>query len=202
MFPHVPGYEWTDKEKLNLIGSGIVGYRNLARMSDYRVLERLGKERSDEAATAYWLERNPDALPWLESKGWTIEDAIAEYEAWMDRRNAEVEWIQTHGDRRTGPMMAGADGKVELIRGPVTALDVLNGRAKFEDLPNSENRDGEGWPNQTTVAKKLGTNLTDIRRKIERGELKTNGKSGRDCRIEPASILEYCNREGATWNDS
>jgi hypothetical protein len=61
--------------------------------------------------------------------------------------------------------------------------------------------DDSEWPRQATVAKGLGRDKVAIGRLIKKGELKTNGKEGNDCRVNPASVLAYCEREGVAYND-
>jgi len=60
----------------------------------------------------------------------------------------------------------------------------------------------EKWPTQTDVARGLRISKPTVKRMIERDELHTNRQTGHKLRIDPASVLEYCKREGATWNES
>ncbi len=62
--------------------------------------------------------------------------------------------------------------------------------------------DDAGWLNQTETARKLGVKRQDVHRLVGNGELKTNGASGRECLVDPASILDYCNKEGITYNET
>jgi hypothetical protein len=72
---------------------------------------------------------------------------------------------------------------------------------EHESKSNGPIETDQAWPNQTEVAKGLGTNKTQIGRLIDSGELKTNEKPGRACRVDPASILDYCKSRGVAWND-
>jgi hypothetical protein len=60
--------------------------------------------------------------------------------------------------------------------------------------------DDSRWPRQADVAKRLGKGPVEIQRLCEDGDLATNGKSGRDKRIDPVSILEYVVRKGIVYN--
>jgi hypothetical protein len=60
------------------------------------------------------------------------------------------------------------------------------------------------WPTQTEVAVDLGFKKRErwrVNRLIQEGRLKTNGKVGRNCRIDPASITSYCKAEGIAYNE-
>lgn len=63
--------------------------------------------------------------------------------------------------------------------------------------------DDAQWPTQVKVARGLGLpNRMSVKRLIDRGELKTNGAKGKGCRVDPASILAYCEKEGIAYNDT
>lgn len=66
----------------------------------------------------------------------------------------------------------------------------------------SSQTDDTGWPNQTEVANNLGINKTKVARLIVAEELKDNGKHGRDRRVDPASVLAYCDKVGIAYNDT
>lgn len=59
----------------------------------------------------------------------------------------------------------------------------------------------KAWPNQKKVAGKLRISKMEVHRLIKRGELSTNGEIGHKCRVDPASILEYCDKHGVVYND-
>jgi hypothetical protein len=82
-------------------------------------------------------------------------------------------------------------------------LDVLMNEKKDQSSRGSKEAASEsGWFRQADVAKRLGYSKMKITRMVRRGELRTNGKTGHACRVDPLSILEYCEREGVTWNES
>jgi hypothetical protein len=71
--------------------------------------------------------------------------------------------------------------------------------------------DTSDWPTQAEVARKLGGEnnsrefdrlKTTVARLINSRKLKTNGKTGRECRVDPASIFAYCKKEGMAWNET
>jgi hypothetical protein len=63
--------------------------------------------------------------------------------------------------------------------------------------------DDAQWPTQVKVARGLDLpNRMSVKRLIDRGKLKTNGAKGKDCRVDPASILAYCEKEGIAYNDT
>lgn len=74
--------------------------------------------------------------------------------------------------------------------------------AKAKASREAPDIDDSAWPRQTQVAKELGVSRTEVQRMIVRRDLRTNGKRGHDCRIDPTSILAYCKRKGLsyTWN--
>jgi hypothetical protein len=55
--------------------------------------------------------------------------------------------------------------------------------------------DESTWLTQAAAARWLETYRTKVARLIQQGKLKTNGKPGRACRVNPASIWAYTNRE-------
>ncbi len=60
--------------------------------------------------------------------------------------------------------------------------------------------DSEGL-RQVDVARGFGLKPYEVKRLIDRGVLLTNGKSGRDCRINPQSVLDYSARTGIAWGE-
>jgi len=62
--------------------------------------------------------------------------------------------------------------------------------------------DDRDWPRQADVAKCLCINKVNIGRLLKSGDLKDNGKSGADRRVDPASILAYCKRKGVAYNNT
>lgn len=69
---------------------------------------------------------------------------------------------------------------------------------------DSNQDDGDryrGWPKQSEVADQLGMKDQRYRitRLIDAGELRTNNKQGHQCRVDPASVLDYCNRKGISY---
>lgn len=62
--------------------------------------------------------------------------------------------------------------------------------------------DDVNWPRQADVARRLAMTPMQLKRAIEAGELSTNGKSGRASRVDPASVLNYCNQHGLTYNET
>jgi hypothetical protein len=55
------------------------------------------------------------------------------------------------------------------------------------------------WPTITKVAQGLGENKGTVSRLISTGKLKDNGLKKTQRRIDPASVLEYCNAKGITY---
>lgn len=47
------------------------------------------------------------------------------------------------------------------------------------------------WPIQAAVARKLDVSPQRVRQMVKSGVLTTNGKTGRNCRIDPASVLAH-----------
>lgn len=65
--------------------------------------------------------------------------------------------------------------------------------------------DDRNWLTQVQVRIGLGwdeNRKMEVSRLCKEGVLRTNGKRGRECRVDPASVLEYCNRKGLTWNET
>jgi hypothetical protein len=60
----------------------------------------------------------------------------------------------------------------------------------------------DGWPTQAEVAKGLGTYPMEVNRLVKADKLRTNRLTGKECRIDPASILEYCAATGTAWNET
>lgn len=58
------------------------------------------------------------------------------------------------------------------------------------------------WPTITQVAKGLGEYRGTVSRLISRGTLRDNGLKNTDRRIDPASVLEYCETKGIAYNDT
>lgn len=76
---------------------------------------------------------------------------------------------------------------------------------RLKQLGTSENEPEpvvDNWPRQADVARGFGMGKMEVHRLIEKGELLTNGKTGHDCRVNPASILEYCDKYGIAYNDT
>ncbi len=47
------------------------------------------------------------------------------------------------------------------------------------------------WPTQSEAARFVSVHPAQINRAIKRGKIDTNGQSGRECRVEPVSLLKY-----------
>ncbi len=47
------------------------------------------------------------------------------------------------------------------------------------------------WPTQSEAAEFMSVHRAQINRAIKRGKIDTNGQSGRECRVEPVSLLKY-----------
>ncbi len=62
--------------------------------------------------------------------------------------------------------------------------------------------DDTDWPTITKVAKGLGINKGCVSPLVDSGRLRDNGKTGTPRRINPASVLEYCEKEGIAYNDA
>jgi hypothetical protein len=56
-----------------------------------------------------------------------------------------------------------------------------------------------GWRKLSDVAERLGMRRQEVFRLLENGELSDNGKKGHSRRVNPASILDYCDRKGMTY---
>ena len=76
---------------------------------------------------------------------------------------------------------------------PASASDVAMRQVTSQDVTDS-------WPWQAEVARGLKKNRYEITRLIAAGKLKTNGKDGHECRVDPASILEYCSKNGLEYS--
>jgi hypothetical protein len=59
----------------------------------------------------------------------------------------------------------------------------------------------KAWPTQARVARGLGVGRMEVRRLIDRKELSTNGEKRHKCRVDPASVLKYCEKHGIAYND-
>jgi hypothetical protein len=77
----------------------------------------------------------------------------------------------------------------------VAMEDLRRGTHGTSKERHSEVREDENWPNQTKTARILELERYKVNRLIKKGVLKTNGKSGRDCRVNPASIVGYGDQE-------
>lgn len=69
--------------------------------------------------------------------------------------------------------------------------------------------DDSNWLTQAKVVRGLGKYMKgsnagqqEVSRLCAKGLLRTNGKNGKRCRIDPASVLEYCQRNGISWNET
>lgn len=79
-------------------------------------------------------------------------------------------------------------GDSELAARRATRLAVLKGHQ------SRRQRLMETWPTQKTVAQILELDPRDrwrVSRLVKDGKLKTNGRKGKACRINPQSVLEY-----------
>lgn len=70
------------------------------------------------------------------------------------------------------------------------------------DAQQARAMDSSSWPSQAEAARRFGFNPMKIHRLIKKEALQTNGKEGRECRIDPSSILKYCDKEGVTYNET
>lgn len=113
----------------------------------------------------------------------------------------ELQWRRFAGDR-FNPKAASAvefvDAMQDLLDRIVAATETIAEAEKIADKTD----ESADWPKQAKVAEGLGTNKMDVHRLIERKELRTNGKLGHKCRVDPASILEYCEKTGTAYNDT
>jgi hypothetical protein len=79
-------------------------------------------------------------------------------------------------------------------------------RTKLEIRPDKSMDDliqsSGDWPKQAEVARQLGKRPWEISRLISAGELRTNGETGHRCRVDPASVLKYCARNGVAFNET
>lgn len=95
-----------------------------------------------------------------------------------------------------------AGGVIELRQIEAAALSrqaQVNGDSDAQVEPKDAD-----WPRQAEVARRLGFTKNgrwQVSRLIEKGRLKTNGKTRNACRVDPASILAYCKAEGIAYND-
>lgn len=63
-------------------------------------------------------------------------------------------------------------------------------------------QDDNDWLTITKVGKGLGINKGCVGRLVDTGCLRDNGKTGTPRRINPASVIEYCEKEGIAYNDT
>lgn len=79
-------------------------------------------------------------------------------------------------------------------------------RAKQPAAETAPKPDDSDWPRQAEVARRFGWDGPAGKVKVQRllaiGELKDNGKEGKARRVDPASILAFCVRTGATYNET
>lgn len=81
----------------------------------------------------------------------------------------------------------------------------LHGVAMLTTSKEQPRVDDTNWPTQAEVARRLfgGKNpAMRVQRLIDTEELRTNGEVGRQKRIDPASVLAYCERTGIAYNDT
>jgi hypothetical protein len=96
--------------------------------------------------------------------------------------------------------------ELQELTGPWSDVEVqegciggLHGVAMLTTSKEQPRVDDTNWPKQAEVARRLfpgtlyhGKNpAVAVERLIEKGELRTNGETGRKKRIDPASVLEY-----------
>lgn len=74
--------------------------------------------------------------------------------------------------------------------------------AEKSTVSNAPTVDDSSWPGQREVARRLLRNPGDIARLLKEKKLRDNGKTGRDRKVDPASVLEYCRIEDVAYNDS
>ena len=67
---------------------------------------------------------------------------------------------------------------------------------------SDEGDDSRSWLRITDVAKILDENRGSVSRLITQGELRDNGKSNQDRRVDAGSVLEYAERSGITLNET
>jgi hypothetical protein len=85
------------------------------------------------------------------------------------------------------------DDRVKVFRKDAGAAPaptpVAHPPAKAEQVITT--RPDDDWPNQTEAAERLKIVPQNVGRAIKAGKLRSNGKRGHACRVDPASILEY-----------
>lgn len=91
---------------------------------------------------------------------------------------------------------------------PITSkLPTWNYKIKAWEQPHLDNiREPDktlaSWPTITQVSNGLGNNKGTVSRLIANGKLRDNGLTHNARRIDPASILEYCEANGVTYNET
>lgn len=79
-------------------------------------------------------------------------------------------------------------------------IERLGTRVDIRKAPPLDGVLRDEWPRQAKVAAGLSLSRPQIKRLIEAGELQSNGLSGHDCRVDPASVLKYCDRKGVRYD--
>jgi len=79
-----------------------------------------------------------------------------------------------------------------------TAQEAVPGPSEITVSPA---QDDSEWPRFSDTARRLVITKTTFYRMLEKGEFLDNGKKGRQRRIDPSSILDYCKRTGTTYNE-
>ncbi|MHB8955444.1 MAG: hypothetical protein ACYC4U_20900 [Pirellulaceae bacterium] len=80
-----------------------------------------------------------------------------------------------------------------------TILQVREDEGVGTPLPQEQLEEDAAWPKQADVARQLGKERYEVQRLIVAGELRTNNKRRHKCRVDPASVLEYCDRNGVQY---
>lgn len=84
----------------------------------------------------------------------------------------------------------------------LACLEIGQVMALLRQTPAEQDPRVNEWPRQADVAEKLGMTRARISQLLDDGELRDNGKAGHARRVDPQSVLDYCNRTGTAYNQT
>src|SRR5690554_456979 len=84
---------------------------------------KAGGKWIDAQGITEWEKKHPEAIAWLASKGFTVEQAIASWQQELERRNARCRNAEFIG---SGPLRTGNTPEVKIYRTRPDVFDLMS----------------------------------------------------------------------------
>ena len=91
------------------------------------------------------------------------------------------------------------DGERTFFPNAGRIFGMMAGKLILASDPQTQESD---WPSQRKVARGLNVNVSIVARLLRKGDLRDNGETGSHRKVDPASVLRYCESKGINYECS